>query len=58
MKINVPDNVDIHNIQETGKDIAYTIPADGFDKLIGYKTEKISWVHKDYRIQSKKGKKR
>ena len=56
MKINLPDNHTKHNIGE--RIVAYTIPADGFEKLIGYSTDKGDWTHKNYRTEPKKSKKK
>ena len=38
--------------------MAFTIPAEGFDKLVVYTSPKGRWTHKDYRIikKSKKNK--
>ena len=41
--------------------VAFTIPAEGFEKMVVYCTEgrakEILWIHRDYRV-NKKSKKR
>jgi hypothetical protein len=53
MKINLPDDVVKHELNNT---VLYTVPADGFAKLIGYESQKGSWIHRDYRVENLKKK--
>jgi len=57
MRIKLPDNVIDHSYEDDDNTTAYCIPADGFEKLIGFENQKITWVHKDYRVEPKRGKK-
>ena len=38
--------------------VKITVPADGFEKLVAYSTQKGDWTHKDYRSEPKKNRKR
>lgn len=37
---------------------AFTIPADGFEKLVIYNKDNFTWVHKNYRKKPKKNRKK
>ena len=51
--MNFPENVKRYVLPKFS---AYTIPDDGFEKLVGYQTSKGTWVHKNYK-QDRKNKK-
>lgn len=53
MRINLPKDVIKHEDEHR---LAYLIQADGFQKLIGYFTDKCNWVHKNYIVKSRKKK--
>jgi len=53
MNIKLPDDV----ITYEGEGYtAHTVPREGFEKLIGWQSEVRDWVHKDYRVETKKKK--
>ena len=51
----LPENAITHQI---GDCEAITIPIIGFEKLISFKSPNGHWVHKDYRVESKKTRKK
>lgn len=53
--MNLPKNHTRHDLENNC--VAYTIPTDGFHKLIAFETPKKCWVHKSYRKTKKKNKK-
>jgi hypothetical protein len=55
MKMQLPDDAIEHDLGEAK---AYTIPANGFQKLIAYANGDNTWVHQDYRLKTKTKKKK
>ena len=51
MKLKLPNDAVKH---ELGEVTAYTIPVDGFQKLIAYNGPRGNWVHQDHRVKNKK----
>ena len=56
IKDELPEGVIIYHNEAFD---AITVPDDGFEKLVAYYTqEKGTWVHKNFRKESKKSKKK
>jgi len=55
MKIKQTSDMTVHSESDF---VAYTIPADGFHKLVGYECDRGSWVHVDYRVKQKRKKRK
>jgi len=54
----MPDNAVTYILDKDTHTIAVCVPADGFEKLIMYEKSGRSWVHKNFKIERKKSRKK